>query len=275
MPWKQESENDDIDKRVDEKFYKLVERYNVSSPEWLVENEIDTKDGIYVNILKNPLTFTGYQGQQIWNAIYHENCFSRRMDLICTEERVFYKVISGLLSNINIYLCKNFQDLEKNITFFNSSMLDERVLNHNDRVDNLFFLHSILINAFFKAWKIIERFEIYTGNKTEDIQTRNLLDNLLGMKKLENYYSEGIKDSENIKKFFNSDKLDQIKMRFRNISKIMDCVSCQKCKLYGKLQIYGFATVLKILFSDGDNLKLKRNELISFINVVGKNIYCD
>ena len=58
-------------------------------------------------------------------------------------------------------------------------MLDERVLNHNDRVDNLFFLHSILINAFFKAWKIIERFEIYTGNKTEDIQTRNLLDNLL------------------------------------------------------------------------------------------------
>lgn len=154
-------------------------------------------------------------------------------------------------------------------------MLDERVLNHNDRVDNLFFLHSILINAFFKAWKIIERFEIYTGNKTEDIQTRNLLDNLLGMKKLENYYSEGIKDSENIKKFFNSDKLDQIKMRFRNISKIMDCVSCQKCKLYGKLQIYGFATVLKILFSDGDNLKLKRNELISFINVVGKNIYCD
>ena len=110
MPWKQESENDDIDKRVDEKFYKLVERYNVSSPEWLVENEIDTKDGIYVNILKNPLTFTGYQGQQIWNAIYHENCFSRRMDLICTEERVFYKVISRLLSNINIYLCKNFQD---------------------------------------------------------------------------------------------------------------------------------------------------------------------
>jgi len=31
----------------------------------LVENEIDNKNGIYVDLLKNPEGYTGYQGQQI------------------------------------------------------------------------------------------------------------------------------------------------------------------------------------------------------------------
>eukprot|EP00897_Mesotaenium_endlicherianum_P003124 jgi/Mesen1/283/ME1155523C09450 len=30
---------------------------------------------------------------------------------------------------------------------------------------------------------------------------------------------------------------------------IMDCVGCEKCRLWGKLQILGLGTALKILFS--------------------------
>ncbi len=26
---------------------------------------------------------------------------------------------------------------------------------------------------------------------------------------------------------------------FQNISRIMDCVECEKCKTYGKMQVYG------------------------------------
>lgn len=36
---------------------------------------------------------------------------------------------------------------------------------------------------------------------------------------------------------------------FQNISRIMDCVGCDKCKLWGKLQVQGLGTALKILFS--------------------------
>ena len=39
--------------------------------------------------------------------------------------------------------------------------------------------------------------------------------------------------------------------RFRNISAIMDCVSCQKCRLWGKIQTMGLGTALKVLFSFG------------------------
>lgn len=57
-------------------------------------------------------------------------------------------------------------------------------------------------------------------------------------------------------------KLNQLKMRFRNISEIIDCVSCQKCKLHGKLQIYGLGTMLKILFEEDLSFNIMRNEMI-------------
>ncbi|RRT56676.1 hypothetical protein B296_00005103 [Ensete ventricosum] len=40
-----------------------------------------------------------------------------------------------------------------------------------------------------------------------------------------------------------------------NCSALMDCVGCEKCRLWGKLQVLGLGTALKILFSvDNDNL---------------------
>jgi hypothetical protein len=43
--------------------------------------------------------------------------------------------------------------------------------------------------------------------------------------------------------------MDQFKSHFRNVSRIMDCVGCDKCRMWGKLQVSGFGTALKILFA--------------------------
>lgn len=41
----------------------------------------------------------------------------------------------------------------------------------------------------------------------------------------------------------------EVKNNFRNISRIMDCVGCEKCRLWGKVQTNGLGTALKVLFS--------------------------
>ena len=46
LPLKQDSENDDVDKKIDENFYQWGEKYNYSSHQWLVETEIDAKKRI-------------------------------------------------------------------------------------------------------------------------------------------------------------------------------------------------------------------------------------
>ena len=53
----------------------------------------------------------------------------------------------------------------------------------------------------------------------------------------------------------------------------MDCVACEKCRLWGKLQVSGLGTALKILFSYGDRTKdyqLSRTEVISLLNAFGR-----
>ena len=41
---------------------------------------------------------------------------------------------------------------------------------------------------------------------------------------------------------------EEFKTHFRNVTRIMDCVGCDKCRLWGKIQTSGVATALKILF---------------------------
>jgi ERO1-like protein alpha len=304
LPWKQDSLFDSIDKKIDEKFFRWIEKYNYSSPHWIVENEIDSLNGIFVNLEKNPESFTGYQGQHIWNAIYYENCFSnnaRSIKELCREDLILYKIISGLHSNINVHLSYNYMDIDKNISFVNSTMVKERLTYHPDRINNLFFLYSLLIKAFYKAEAEIKNYHYYTGNEKEDNITASILKELYeqsplnGKEMCEDCLIRELSAEDNFENFdnflnFNSLKLDELKLKFRNVTQIIDCVSCQKCKLHGKLQIYGLATMLKILFSKdcvgysggfssivgcgqlsgGNQLNLKRNELISFINLVGK-----
>lgn len=293
LPWKQDSIKDTVLKDVKTEFFNtLVNKYNYSSTEWLVENEIDNKNGIYVNLLNNPETWTGYQGQKIWEAIYRENCFTGgTFDDLCMEERLFYKIISGMHSNINLHLSKNYlkedleQDLNKNNFnsasdkyseldyFINATLANDRVLKYPDRINNLFYLYSIILKSLKKGESTIRKYLYETGNDELNKETgqkiNSFYDKFNSIKPINKIVNE-VSSNEQLKKFVHYDRLDQIKMRFRNISDIIDCVGCQKCKLHGKLQIYGLATMLKILFEKKNEIPLKRNELIAFINLSSK-----
>lgn len=76
---------------------------------------------------------------------------------------------------------------------------------------------------------------------------------------------------------------EEFRQHFINISRIMDCVGCDKCKLWGKLQIHGLGTALKILFSGKfdrwestlNNLTrksffLERSEIVALVNAFGR-----
>lgn len=43
---------------------------------------------------------------------------------------------------------------------------------------------------------------------------------------------------------------EEFRQKFRNISRVMDCVGCEKCRLWGKLQFLGVANALKVLLAD-------------------------
>jgi ERO1-like protein alpha len=53
----------------------------------------------------------------------------------------------------------------------------------------------------------------------------------------------------------------------------MDCVTCEKCKVWGKLQILGLGTAIKILLTPEKEVKksvnfLNRQEVIALVNTL-------
>lgn len=62
---------------------------------------------------------------------------------------------------------------------------------------------------------------------------------------------------------------NEFRERFRNVSRVMDCVGCDKCRLWGRLQTSGYGTALKVLFEydpeNAEDFHLRRTELVSLI----------
>lgn len=106
----------------------------------------------------------------------------------------------------------------------------------------------------------------------EDHDTQMAVKDLLSfVQQFPNHFDEssmftGSEQAKRLKKEF--------KEHFRNVTRIMDCVGCDKCKLWGKLQTKGLGTALKILFSKNFNQKklfrLQREEIVALFNAFGR-----
>ncbi|XP_006618284.1 ero1-like protein [Apis dorsata] len=288
------------------KDFELWQQYDDAQDNFCVK---ESSPGEYVDLLLNPERYTGYKGpsaHRIWKNIYMENCFrpensphnfiqSSKINGMCLEKRAFYRVISGLHASINIHLCSKYLLSSKdnlgivpggqwgpNLQEFQKRFSPEETGSEGPNwLKNLYFTYLLELRALAKAAPYLEREEYYTGNKAQDKDTRLAINDILNIiKSFPDHFNESImftggSEAQLLK--------DQFKQHFRNISRIMDCVGCDKCKLWGKLQIHGLGTALKILFSgkfdrwestlnnfNRRKFFLERSEIVALINAFGR-----
>jgi ERO1-like protein beta len=287
------------------------------------EDESASAKGDYVSLVDNPERFTGYGGegaQDVWNAIYKENCFGRTvqeeapasnfstwnsfvgqaasdlrsvikssdqgadLDLEdeCLEKRVFYRVISGMHASISTHLCWDYLDQSTGTWGPNLTCFKERLYQHPERISNLYFNYALLLRAVGKLSTHLESYTFCSGDVAQDRDTKQKV--LTLSKAIDNgprIFDESLmfKDPSTI------GLKDDFRHRFRNVSRLMDCVGCDKCRLWGKLQTAGYGTALKILFEleegegafegeevdDGEeSLLLRRTELVALVNTLDR-----
>ncbi|XP_045183596.2 ERO1-like protein alpha isoform X3 [Mercenaria mercenaria] len=293
-----------------EKAFQNWTKYD-DAQETFCEMDDDTSpDMKYVDLLLNPEKYTGYKGEsphRIWNSIYNENCFKApeqpaynpqalsdySLEGLCLEKRAFYRMVSGLHTSINIHLCHNYLfpastcygkeewglNLEEFQQRFDHAQTDGR---GPQWLKNLYFTYLVELRALAKAAPYFEEEGFFTGDEEEDADVKQGVQDLLSVIK---EFPEQFDES----KLFKGNKkvARALKREFRdhflNISRIMDCVGCDKCKLWGKLQVQGMGTALKILFSgDGmgpqsivkagskNKFQLRRTEIVSLFNAFGR-----
>ncbi|XP_034536913.1 ERO1-like protein alpha [Notolabrus celidotus] len=282
----------------------------------VLEDE-ESPDSQYVDLLLNPERFTGYKGPEawrIWNSIYEENCFKplavkrplipnayhsspgsegktfhRWLEGQCVEKRAFYRLISGLHSSINIHLSARYLLDDKwfqknwghNVSEFRQRFDSELTAGEGPkRLHNLYFLYLIELRALAKALPFFQQpsFQLFTGRPEEDQSHKELLLDILQLaRSFPLHFDEASLFAGEAAKL-----KEDIRLAFLNISRIMDCVGCFKCRLWGKLQTQGLGTSLKILFSERQiealpsssdqrpRFQLSRQEIVSLLNAFGR-----
>lgn len=141
-------------------------------------------DATYVNLLDNPESNTGYSGDEprrIWDAIYQENCFSvmsNKVENMCLEERVFYRLISGLHTSITAHVFARWKLDDKGNWLPNQGLWSNVFGRFPERLDNLYFTLAFMLRALQRMAPHLAHRSYDSGNAVEDARALELLNTL-------------------------------------------------------------------------------------------------
>ncbi|EDO14640.1 hypothetical protein Kpol_309p9 [Vanderwaltozyma polyspora DSM 70294] len=234
-----------------------------------------SKEGsVLVDLSANPERFTGYGGEQsgqIWSSIYRENCFTLNETGQSIAKDVFFRLVSGLHASIGTHLSNEHLNVETGKWEPDLDLFMARVGNFPERVSNMYFNYALVSKALWKIKPYLNHLE-FCSSYDEDVKDKiiNIISQLDSK-----IFNEDLVFEDDL-----SSKLkDDFRVRFKNVTKIMDCVHCDRCRLWGKVQTTGYATSLKILFEldEGDEQtkqhivdKLTKYELIALFNTLDR-----
>ncbi|KAF8639583.1 hypothetical protein AX17_001484 [Amanita inopinata Kibby_2008] len=241
----------------------------------------DNTEGDYFDLTLVPERYTGYSGahaQRVWRAIYEENCFGmaeynlmaakspapvslpdtlsevilgdeENHDTHCLEKRVYYKMISGLHASISTHICREYLDQHTGEWGPNLQCFVNRVASHPERLQYIYFNTVILLRAVARLTPYLSAYDYCsTGNHGDDAETWQRLSRVFTIAHQVGRFDETVLfrgENANVMK-------EEFKSHFRNVTRIMDCIGCDKCRLWGKVQTTGLATAMKVLFEMDD-----------------------
>lgn len=194
----------------------------------------------------------------------------------CLEKRVFYRVMSGMHASISTHLCWDFLNQTTGQWQPNVGCYMGRLHTFPDRISNLYFNYALLTRAIAKLGPYLSKQEDYTfcsGDLDQDAATRA---KVMAVTEKAASVPQIFDESLMFKNGEGPSLKEDFRNRFRNVSRLMDCVGCDKCRLWGKLQTAGYGTALKVLFEFDNNDApadfpvLKRTELVALFNTYAR-----
>jgi hypothetical protein len=251
--------------------------------------------GVYVSLAANPERFTGYAGPNaniLWSSFYDEDCFSNANmvgdnngmedSATTSEQRLFRNIISGFHASVSTHLCYSYLNQTTQEWGPNKKCFEFRVGNFPDRLNSLYFNYALVARALVKLGEQIERNEIELFDQPAATTSRAKLLALIEALKEKQFNSSSTKSY-----FFDEKKMFQtlesrllkreLRKRFYKISQLVDCVGCDRCRLWAKVQITGYATALKLVFKEDPTesttvagTRLSKSEVAALVNTFNK-----
>jgi len=143
---------------------------------WIHLEDLEDQ-AIFTDLYENPEAYTGYKGNifwwtiigaDVWKDIYEENWNKVKFDVACSEEKLLYRLVSGMQTSINMHITHFFGD-RNSIDHYPSHLeFHKRVGSHKLRIENLYMTYAFILSAYQKLDKLYPNFIFTQYNATEN-----------------------------------------------------------------------------------------------------------
>ncbi|CCD16961.1 unnamed protein product [Trypanosoma congolense IL3000] len=257
--------------------------------------ESSDNDITYVDLIRNPEANTGYSGPmaaRVWKAIYDENSGvgiplkdGAGGTANHREKELFRRLLSGLHFSITMHVAAFFYNdtagdsplralgviNNPNISFYPNCEMYKRISKNDAFVNNLYILYQFILRAVAKVKHgLLSDLDSFNSGLNgiateEDKRLHGELRELLGG----TFFQAPTFDET---KFFETPDarllVPRMMRMMHNITTLMDCVTCEKCRAWGKLETKGLATALNVVMHpSADKIVLNRGEKVTLINL--------
>lgn len=278
------------------------------------EDESTSSDGVWVDLNDNIERYTGYTGdsaRNMWAMVYMENCFGysgadfddsaqtnyRQQPTIpglgigpasglvstpeCVEQRLFYKMISGMHASISTHLSYEWYNATTQTWGPNPFEFFRRVGWFEDRLNHV-FLNYVLVSRAVEKLSAFNDYLVF-ASPNSPAADRGVRKGLLALAHgIEKNSRRGINESGLFQGPETEALKEEFRRRMRNVNALMSCVGCERCRLWGKIQTAGYGTALKILLElpekPEDNMEkttevlgdFRRSELVALVQTLSR-----
>ncbi|CAI2366328.1 unnamed protein product [Moneuplotes crassus] len=255
--WIEGSNTYSISKAIAQPLSDVPPEFEEGSPnQWM---SLEDEEFPFADLSLSKEEATGYNGSDIWIKIHEESSSNNG-----PMERIF----SGLHASIGMHISQYYAPFRSDDHYPNHTDFNRRVGFHKERLSNMFHLYHFILSAYnrLRLDMTANKFDYAPQNQTENDLVKkamNKFDSVFTSTKFVAFPEELL--GEDRQEFFEA----QTEL-FNSISKYIDCITCERCKLHAKLQLSGLSAALKIMYPQTNLEELSRNEIVGFFNLIRK-----
>lgn len=241
----------------------------------------------YYDTQEFPEGYTGYNGAEVWNFIHNRICFAGYNFNDDHWKADYNKAVSGLHSMISAQIVRGIRDKVQNGEGFGPDEIwtdpraeFERRLGQRGEtplaIENLYFFYMLLLTAAKTARDRLlsdcnaGRIDKEAADVLRSFFNSPLLDEPSIQVASRKLHDHAVKDSDSILALW------EARMRTRELTRIMNCTQCNKCRLHGKIATMGLSTAMHILVGregqgeDPNSKRIHRVELATLMATLYK-----
>jgi len=209
---------------------------------------------------------TGYDGSRVWRFIHNKICFQNNVETADNGwKRDFNRAISGMHSAVHCNIISDLGTTEEGMSEYRRRLRDQP-----GAIANLYFAYMLTLCALLDCKDRVTKCNFLGEGEGVRPLMQELCDAPLLSSAAVQRAAQNLREHAAVPNAM----VWKMRLRTRDLLRIMNCVQCNLCRLHGKVMSMGIGSAMQVLLGDegegGEPTSLDRVELGALVATCAK-----